>query len=265
MAGPPVDPLALARLLGLGVTPRDDVADASIAGYRDAARPGSDAPLRGLVPSSVPLSIAYNPNRPKGRLRFKIAHEIAHALFADAGETARHRAADDATAPAPDDGDWELELLCNVIAAELLVPPEAIDGLLGINPDIDFIMEARRRWDVSAEALLRRLVTASRRPLILVSATRITGRDPSPLRVEYALGPAGTPADDGGRILEIPVQRGQLLGPASPFAACMAVGQTACGTLTAQGRGWPAQAVGVPGYRGQLFPRVLGLVEPGVD
>jgi hypothetical protein len=43
----------------------------------------------------------------------------------------------------------------------------------------------------------------------------------------------------------------------------MAVGQTIRGTLTAPGRGWPTQAVGVPGYRGQLFPRVLGLVEPG--
>ncbi len=59
----------------------------------------------------------------------------------------------------------------------------------------------------------------------------------------------------------MPLRRGQRLDPPGPFAACTAVGQTARGTITIGDSDWSAQAVGIPGYPGQLFPRVLGLVE----
>jgi hypothetical protein len=56
MAAPPVDPLALAGLLGLGTAPRDDVADASIAEDRRdvVVRGGGDAPLREFVQTDTP-------------------------------------------------------------------------------------------------------------------------------------------------------------------------------------------------------------------
>jgi len=263
MTAPPVDPLALAKMLGLGVAPRNDIADASIAeDPRDrGTRESGEAPLRGLIRSNVPLLIAYNPNRPRGRLRFSIAHEIAHALFPDVAETVRHRTPADAVADVSATDEWELELLCNVVAAELLLPPEAVDGLLDIDTDID-IMETRRRWDVSTEALLRRLVSASRRPLTLIAASRLTSRDPRPLRVDYqvwhpgaqAAGPAAAPVPS--------LHRGELFDTPGPFTACVAVGQTARGSITIGEREWPAQTVGIPGYPGQLFPRVLGLAEP---
>ena len=145
------------------------------------------------MPSATPLLIAYNPSRPKGRLRFSIAHEIAHALFPDVAETVRHRTPAGAVAGISDTGgtdEWELELLCNIVAGELLLPDEAVEGLLDIDTDIDFIMETRRRWDVSTEALLRRLVMSSRRPLTLVAASRITVSDPARLRVDYTVDPA---------------------------------------------------------------------------
>jgi O-acetyl-ADP-ribose deacetylase (regulator of RNase III) len=248
-------------MLGLGITPRNDIADASITEDQRGTRDRGEAPLRELLPSDAPLLIAYNPSRPKGRLRFSIAHEIAHALFPDVAETVRHRTPAGAVADISGTDEWELELLCNVVAAELLLPPEAVDGLLDIDTDIDFIMETRRRWDVSTEALLRRLVTASPRPLTLVAASRVTARDPGQLKIDYT---AHATTEAGGRTAapSPSLRRGQLLGPDGPFAACTAVGQTARGHVTTGAGEWPAQAVGIPGYPGQLFPQVLGLIEP---
>jgi IrrE N-terminal-like domain len=263
MAAPPVDPLALAGMLGLGTAPRDDVADASIAeDRRDVdVRVGGDAPLREFVQTDTPLLIAYNPNRPKGRLRYSIAHEVAHALFPGVAEIVRHRTPVGALPDVSESDEYELELLCNIVAGELLLPDEAVAGLLDIDTDIDFIMETRRRWDVSTEALLRRLVMSSRRAVTLIATSRVTARDPTPLKIDYVVGPASavaTPASTS----QPPLRRGQRLDPASPLAACTAVGQTARGTITIDGRDWSAQAVGIPGYPGQLFPRVVGLVEP---
>jgi O-acetyl-ADP-ribose deacetylase (regulator of RNase III) len=264
MSVPPVDPLALARLLGLGTAPRDDVADASIAEDRRGvdARGGGDAPLRGFVQTDTPLLIAYNPNRPKGRLRFSIAHEVAHALFPGVAEVVRHRTPVGALPDVWDSDEYELELLCNIVAGELLLPAGAVAGLLDIDTDIDFIMETRRRWDVSTEALLWRLAMSSRRALTLVAASRVTARDPAHLKIDYVVGPVRAGAGGGQTSASHPpLRRGQRLDPATPFAACTAVGQPGRGTMTMGDRDWSAQVVGIPGYPGQLFPRVLGLVE----
>jgi hypothetical protein len=247
MAAPPVDPLALAGLLGLGTAPRDDVADASIAEDRRdvVVRGGGDAPLREFVQTDTPLVIAYNPNRPKGRLRLSIAHEVAHALFPGVAEVVRHRTPVGALPDVSESDEYELELLCNIVAGELLLPTEAVAGLLEIDTDIDFIMETRRRWDVSTEALLRRLVMSSRRALTLAAASRITARDPAPLKIDYVVGPpsagaAETPASSS----RPPLRRGQRLDPASPLTACTAVGQTARGTITIGDRDGLARAGG---------------------
>ena len=266
LAAPPVDPLALAGLLGLGTAPRDDVADATIAEDQRGvdARGSGDAPLRKFVQTNTPLLIAYNPNRPKGRLRYSIAHEVAHALFPGVADVVRHRTPVGALPDVAEGNDeYELELLCNIVAGELLLPDEAVVGLLDIDTDIDFIMETRRRWDVSTEALLRRLVMSSRRALTLVAASRVTARNPAPLKIDYVVGPAIAGAAGAlASTSPLPLRRGQRLDPASPFSRCTAVGQTARGTITIDDRDWSAQAVGIPGYPGQLFPRVLGLVEP---
>lgn len=68
--GPPFDPFRLAELLGIKTVPREDIRDARII------------PLGGSR-----LAIEFNPNRPRGRLRYSLAHELAHALFSDCGET----------------------------------------------------------------------------------------------------------------------------------------------------------------------------------
>ncbi|WP_454743971.1 hypothetical protein [Cupriavidus necator] len=73
-SGPPFDPLELARWLDIPTEARGDIPDARTVPHGD-----------GL------LRLEYNPMRPRGRLRFSIAHEIAHSLFADCADEIRHR------------------------------------------------------------------------------------------------------------------------------------------------------------------------------
>lgn len=246
--GPPVNVVDLARMLGLALAPGNTISDASISPATDAISPHPR--LEGFVATDMPLEIAYNPSRPRGRLRFSIAHEIAHALFPDVAELTHHRTPLGAIADADAD-EWELELLCNVIAAELLLPGDAVAGLLDIDTDIDFIMETRKRWDVSTEALLRRLVAASRRGLSMVAASRTGETSDSQLRVDYATGPLSS---------ELP--RGHLFETDRSQPAPYAVGQTVKVTTVIAGDAYAFQAVGVPPYPGHSLPRVLALLEP---
>ena len=60
--GPPFDPFKLAEHLGISAIPREDVLDARV-----------------LPAGSRRLQIEFNPNRLRGRLRFSVAHEVAHS------------------------------------------------------------------------------------------------------------------------------------------------------------------------------------------
>ena len=92
LAGPPIDPLALAEYMGIELRPRANIADARIAPADLLARPARDAaPLGSFVLTDTALAVEYNPARPRGRLRFSLAHELAHAFFPDVADTIRHR------------------------------------------------------------------------------------------------------------------------------------------------------------------------------
>ena len=73
-SGPPYDPSQLADLLNISLIPTEDVADARTRTI------------------SNKLHIEFNPNRPPARLRFSIAHELAHTLFPDCAHAVRNRA-----------------------------------------------------------------------------------------------------------------------------------------------------------------------------
>jgi hypothetical protein len=64
--GPPFDPFDLARILGNEVVPREELSDA-----------------RTVPVGGGEVSIEYNPARPRHRLRFSLAHEIAHTAIHD--------------------------------------------------------------------------------------------------------------------------------------------------------------------------------------
>ena len=70
--------------MGLSLRGRNDVNDArtlSEAESESKIEKQSRAPLADFVRSDEPLVIEFNPTRPRGRLRFSLAHEIAHTLF----------------------------------------------------------------------------------------------------------------------------------------------------------------------------------------
>jgi hypothetical protein len=103
--GPPFDPFSLARLLGIETHPTADVMDA-----------------RTVPVSGNRFRIDFNPDRPHRRIRFSIFHEIAHTLFPDCAQMIRNRGEHRGERG----DDWQLETLCNIAAAEFLLPTGAL-------------------------------------------------------------------------------------------------------------------------------------------
>jgi IrrE N-terminal-like domain len=138
--GPPYDPEILASLNDIEVEPvlEDIRADARIF-------PGNDGRL----------IIQYTSSVSSERQRFSICHEITHTRFPDCYEEIRHRQREGAL-------DWkhqELEKLCNIGAAELLIPYD--DFHLQAKkrmPSLELANELREKFECSMEAMLYRIV-----------------------------------------------------------------------------------------------------------
>jgi O-acetyl-ADP-ribose deacetylase (regulator of RNase III) len=234
--GPPFDPRELAKLLGINVIPNAEVRDARISIEKGA------------------FTIELNPTRPLVRQRFSLAHEIAHTLFPDCGDAVRNRAFHAHV----DDSDWELEALCNVAASELLMP-------IGSMPEdhrdgsIDDALTIRSKFNVSAEAVLIRTVQLSRKPIAMFSASRIqSGSFAGRYRLDYAIEAQHWNGEE--------LSGGQMLPSDSMIRFCTGIGFTQKGDA---GFGAPdarVECVGVMGYPGYDFPRVVGYLQrPGAN
>ena len=235
--GPPFDPVELADILGIHTVARDDLLDARVIATEDGLR------------------IEYNPTRPLGRLRYSIAHEISHTFFPGSSDRPRHRTA---TGALPGVGDnWQLELLCNIAAGELLVPTLALpeEALGGATADINLLMSLRARFGVSTEAMLRRAVQVANEAVTMFAAapTAASYGPVDSFRIDYTAPSSQWDASlHRGRII-----RSEVLGH------CTAVGFTAKGTEDwGTGEGPVAvQAVGIPPYPSHRLPRVAGLLQ----
>jgi hypothetical protein len=237
-AGPPFDPLVLARRLGLEVVARESVTDAQVVRQEDGR-----------------LRLEYNPSRPRGRLRFSIAHEIAHTFLEDVGDQVRHRTASGAIATSAND-DWQLELLCNVAAGELLVPALVLpdEELDDAAVDLNVLMELRSKFDVSTEAMLRRVAQATSHDVSVFAAARKSESPAGEFRIDYTA---------PSRMWAGPIERGMVVH-SRILASCSAVGYIASGTEQWNGdTEISVQAVGIPPYPGQRHPRVAGLLVRG--
>lgn len=232
--GPPFDPFELARRLKIPVVARDDLYDARIV---PGAKKG--------------FTLEYNPSRPRGRVRFSVAHELAHTLFPDAAEQIRYRSSDEERSA----DDWQLEMLCNIAASEVLMPTGTFPQLTGESLDIDHLMDLRKQYDVSTEALLLRLTKLADEPLTMFAASRAPAAKPEgALRVDYWR---------SGRLAAGALRRGARLPKKSVVYDCTAVGFTAKGVETWPGEGEVrVEAVGIPPYPGQRMPRVVGILRP---
>ena len=229
--GPPYDPFGLAELLGISVLPNDAVVDAR------------------LVPVTEGLRIEFNPNRPHGRVRYSVAHELAHTLFPDCGETVRNRGPFDESR-----GDtWQLELLCNIGAAELLMPTGYTD-LENEGIDIDNLLRLRSEFDVSTEALLLRIAKLTSTPCAVFAAARVnTGSGYPEFRMDYSV---------PSRSWDYYIPTNFRVASDSVMAECTAIGFTAKGTESwgSQLPTFDVQCVGIPPFPGDRFPRIAGVV-----
>jgi hypothetical protein len=231
--GPPFDPLWVANELDVEVVPVADAADARTVPTGEG---------------SFGVRIEYNPSRPLSRRRFSLAHEVGHLLFPDVAEATRNRAAVDRAAS----DDWQLELLCNIAAAEIAMPIGSLDVLDEPELSMRGVVETKRRLDVSFEALLLRLARVVHEPIAVFAASRQSPKEIEPLRLDYVLPSRGW--------AEALPRRGRV--PAAGLVDCTAVGFTASADVD-----WPGMAdsaemecVGLPPFPGHRWPRIVGLM-----
>lgn len=227
-SGPPFDPVELAKLCGLKVDARGDIPDAR------------------LVPDNGKLRIEYNPTRPRGRLRFSIAHEIAHTLFPDCKDEIRHRS----TEQRGQGDSWQLEVLCNIAAAELLMPLGSFSQFTDEALSIDSVMELRKEYDVSVEACLIRLVKLANRPAAAFCASH---HAKAGYKIDYVIPAAGW---------DSPIRAGELVPKMSAVEDANAIGYTAKRDEEWNGNLIRVECVGLAPYPGTVVPRVVGLILP---
>lgn len=235
-SGPPYEPARLATLLGMAVSQNEDVADARLV-------PGDGGRA----------TIEYNPNRPRTRIRFSIAHEIAHTLFPDHAEKIRNRSYDAAL-----NTDQEVETLCNMAAAEILMPvdPDSDDSLETTPLTMADIVHMRDKFGVSTEAMMIRLADITAHDAIIFCAARKDDARDAPYTVEYVLNSrSATPL----------LRPGASLQGMSVLSECTAVGYT---THTRREK-MPGtdetrrvECIGVSPHRGRIYPRVMGVARP---
>ena len=233
----PVDPFRLAELQSIKVVPSSSVLEArTIAG-----------------PDKRPL-IEYNPARSRARIRFSICHELAHTLFPDCLNEIRYRGA------AYSSVDHELEILCNIAAAEFLLPLGSIQAdLENLKLSIDTALNLRLKYEASVEAVLLRMLGLSATDFAVYSATPSSELDENGrrrYRLDYI---RSTPGWITG------LKRGDLLPADTVAEQCTVIGTTAKSEEE-----WKAglgkrrvEMVGAAPYHGEhTLPRVVGLMQP---
>lgn len=234
-SGPPFDPFKLAEILHLHVVPTEDVLDA-----------------RTIPSAGGKVRIEFNPNRPITRVRYSVAHEIAHTLFTDCNEYVRQRQAKTSLR----DDEWQLEMLCNIGAAEILMPIGSFQDLRKESLDIDTLTRLQEGYNVSTEALLLRVAKLTNSScFVFFSSRRKRSDSVDRYVIDYTVFSRGL----SGRI-----PTGTLIPKGSQVEYCTAIGFTAKGEET-----WSrtigkihVECVGLPPYPGHRFPRVVGIGIP---
>ncbi|MBZ5670041.1 MAG: ImmA/IrrE family metallo-endopeptidase [Acidobacteriia bacterium] len=232
-SGPPYDPFALAEYLNVAVVAREDIPEAR------------------TVSSRAGYIIEFNPNRPRNRVKYSICHELAHTLFPDCADRVRSRL----THRDMKGDEWQLETLCNIGAAELLMPIGSTPSLEGGRLTIDAILEARKRHEVSAEAVLLRAVRLTAdQCCVFSSSRRLLSGGRERYLIDYAI---------GSRAWTGAVSAGAALPGATVASQCTAIGYTAKGHEAWDTVGTVrVECLGVPPYPNHIYPRVLGIIRP---
>ncbi len=229
--GPPFDPMALAGILGYEVRPVADVPEARTV-------PAAEEKFR----------IEFNPNRPVGRVRYSLAHEIAHTIFPDCAERIRNRVAHANTTA----DEWQLEALCNIAAAEILMPfgtfPTPTAELISINR----VRDLQKQYRVSTEALLLRIVHLAPITCAVFSASQFeSGKNRGKWRLDYVV---GSPHWD------VDVSKDFVPPADTCLRECERIGFTTSREETWSGSKLRVEAIALPPYPGAIMPRVAGFL-----
>lgn len=227
--GPPFNPLHIAEMLDVQAAGNSNIADAR------------------LIQTETGPRIEFNPQQPRERVRFSIAHEVAHMLFPDWDQQIRNRGSQQHMG----DG-WQLEMLCNIAAAEFVLPIGSLAPLETI-PPIETLMQERRKFDVSAEAFLIRLANISTHPIgIFVASAHAKKPQTRQYRVNYFISSPTAPHVNIA---------GTKIPPNSTIYKCTAIGYTDGETEKwITGTDTDVECVGIPAYPGNIYPRVAALV-----
>jgi O-acetyl-ADP-ribose deacetylase (regulator of RNase III) len=231
-SGPPFNPVAVADLLKIPVEANASVPDARI------------------ISREKRLIIQFNPTQARARVRFSIAHEIAHALFDDVADEIRNRGGSRSSSD-----DWQLEVLCNLAAAEFVMPAGSMPSSEEL-PPIEELMVRRKEFDVSAEAFLIRATKMTNEPIVMFCASAVQAdAEPVRYRIDYTVPSKSAPSISFA---------GRLVPPNSIVHACSAISHSdkrveKWFSMDAMG----VECVGTPAYLGTSVPRVAGILRFG--
>ena len=148
--GPPFDPRFLASTLGIRCEESRELT------YSE------DAELHPTTNGR--LAIRYNPDRPKTRQNFSIAHEISHTLFPGYQDQykARHKVG-------RFDSSSEVEFLCDLGASEIILPtPEFDSDVRQRSISLESLDQLSTRYEASREATAIRMTGTGIYPCALM-------------------------------------------------------------------------------------------------
>lgn len=237
--GPPFDPFKLAELQHINVEESENVRDASTT---------SDSTGR--------FTIRYNPAKPLARIRYSIAHEIAHTLFPDCAVAVRHRA----THADMRGDEWQLETLCNIAASELLMPIGSLQMDTEVRPTVDLVIQLQRKYRVSCEAVLHRLIRLTTHACIGFVARR--SPDEKSAIIEYQITSSAIRQDVTDRPTALTA--GYVIRTRTALFASTTPGQKKReeATWVRRGESWYVESLMLPPSAGDVAPRTICLAFP---
>ncbi len=145
LSGPPFDPRILASIMGIQHEESKQLIRSE------------DAELQPMGKDNKNLIIKYNPEKPKTRQNFSIAHEIAHTLFPEYRDQykAHHKIG-------KFNPDSEVEFLCDLGASEIIMPaPEFNRDVKKIGISLKSLERLSKRYNASLEATAIRMITTN--------------------------------------------------------------------------------------------------------
>lgn len=148
--GPPFNPETLASILGIWCEASDELTHSNDAELHPA--------------ENGRMVIRYNPDKPKTRQNFSIAHEIAHTFFPGYQDrcSARHQIG-------KFDPENEVEFLCDIGASQIVMPtPEFDSDVKNMGVSLKSLQELSKLYEVSLEATAIRMITTDLYPCALI-------------------------------------------------------------------------------------------------